>query len=51
MVMKNGPKEELDNHKSGGKWEENSIKIEETMSLLSDKAKKYNKKEYYNKTK
>jgi hypothetical protein len=44
-------KEELDNHKSlGEKWMENSIKIEETMSLLSDKAKN-TIKEYYNKNK
>jgi hypothetical protein len=47
--MENKAKEELDNHKSGGKCCI-QLKIEETMSLLSDKAKNTIKKEYYNKT-
>jgi hypothetical protein len=38
----------MDNDTNSVKWKKNSIKIEETMSLLSEKAKE-TIKEYYNK--
>lgn len=41
-------KNKMDNDTNWDKWKENSIKIEETMSLLSEKAKE-TIKEYYNK--
>jgi hypothetical protein len=41
-------KNEMDHKNDWDKWKENSIKIEETMSLLSEKAKE-TIKEYYNK--
>jgi hypothetical protein len=41
-------KNEMDNDTNWGKWKENSIKIGETMNLLSEKAKE-TIKEYYNK--
>ena len=41
-------KDKMDNDTNWDKWKENSIKIEETMSLLSEKAKE-TIKEYYNK--
>ena len=41
-------KNEMDHDNNYNKWNENSIKIEETMSLLSDKAKE-TIKEYYKK--
>ena len=41
-------KNKMDNDTNWDKWKENSIKIEDTMSLLSEKAKE-TIKEYYNK--
>ena len=41
-------KNKMDNDNNWDKWKENSIKIEDTMSLLSEKAKE-TIKEYYNK--
>jgi hypothetical protein len=41
-------KNEMDQNNNWDKWKENSIKIEETMNLLSEKAKE-TIKEYYNK--